>query len=377
MPLNYLGSAVDRRSGTDVVYAQIPLDEYLTLIGDSYGDFDIQRKQERYRPYERLKLDIRLGALLPPITLALKPEYVPDARNAITTNDVNLLLAILSVPARANILDGLQRTFILSDLEREGSLPKNGNILLEYWLEADIKHLIYRIIVLNAGRKPMSMRHQVELLFQSLQKQIEIRIPGIEMYRERDQTRRRGPKKFALDRIALAYHCFLLKTHDLERDSIVAQELKESEVLSASEEALGHQFETFIHYLTRYVSLDEDICRVYSNEDEARGIPTGASWFGSEPTLNSFFAAISDFGSTDERKQRIERSLDAMQKLLASAGTGDDPLDLATAERLKKGFNSQRVNIGSATRKLLFNTFKEFFRESGDKPWHECWLSAE
>jgi hypothetical protein len=359
------------------VYAQVPLREYLPLVGDNYGDFDIQRKQERYRPYERLKQDIRNGALLTPITLSLKPEYVAAARDAVTSTRQADLAAILSVKERVNILDGLQRTFILSDLEKDGHLPAEGTVLLEYWLEDDIKHLIYRIIVLNAGRKPMSMRHQVELLFQSLQKQIETRIPGIEMYRERDQTRRRGPKKFALDRIALAYHCFLLKTHDIERDSIVAQELKESEVLSASEEALGTQFELFIKYLSRYVALDDDVCRVYSAEDEARGLPTGASWFGSEPTLNSFFAAVSDFGSNDARRERIEAALLSMQALLEESTSGDDPLALATAEQLKKSFNSQRVNIGTATRKLLFNTFKEYFRESGDKPWRECWLSAE
>jgi hypothetical protein len=377
MPLKILGFAKDTRTDTDVVYAQVTLSEYLPLIGDNYGDFDIQRKQERYRPYERLKQDIQAGALLPPITLAIKPEAVAEARSALSTNDESRLTSLLSKPGQVNILDGLQRTFILNDLAREGRLPDGGSILLEYWLEGDVKHLIYRIIILNAGRKPMSMRHQVELLFQSLQTQIEEKIPGLEMYRERDQTRRRGPRKFALDRIAVAYHCFLLKSHDIERDSIIAQQLKESEVLGASEDELAREFDMFIHYLKRYSDLDEDVCRVYSSEDEAKGMPTGALWFGSETTLNAFFAAVSEFGSTTDRKSRIEAAINAMQSLLKSSTPGEDPLQLQTFGILRKDFDSRRVNIGSATRKLVFNTFKEYFRECGEKSWRECWLSAE
>jgi hypothetical protein len=283
----------------------------------------------------------------------------------------------LSKPGQVNILDGLQRTYILRELEQERIEFKSGQtVLLEFWLERELRHLIYRIIVLNAGRKPMSMRHQVELLFLVLKETVESRVPHLNLYLERDETRRRGPRKYALDRIAMAYQCFLLKSPEVQRESIVAQELAEGEILDSTEEFLNERFELFASYLERYASLDDEVCRVYAQEDAHNHIPTGASWFGSETTLNAFFAALADFGTKEARIRRISSALDELQSTLSRANPGDDPLDLQTATKLVKDLNPRKSNIGTATRRLYFTTFKEYFREEGQKSMKDCWLAA-
>jgi len=111
-------------------------------------------------------------------------------------------------------------------LEKEGFIfITDQTLLLEFWLEDRLPHLIYRIIVLNAGQKPMSMRHQIELLCATFKKRIEERIENLELYVERDETRRRTSRKYALDRVAVAFQAFLTLTPEVRRDNVVAQEL--------------------------------------------------------------------------------------------------------------------------------------------------------
>jgi len=378
MTLKILGKAIDHRTGTNVIYAQIPIGEYLSLIGTDFEQFEIQRKKEKHRAYDRLKTDIKEGALLPPITLALKADVIDSVIQLLNEpNGTDALAAALSTPNQAQILDGLQRTYVLSELAAEGfQFRPDQLIMLEFWLEKQLRKLIYRIIVLNAGRKPMSMRHQVELLFLVIKGLVEQQIPGLELYQERDQTRRRGPKKYALDRVAMSYQCFLLKSHEVQKESIVAQELAEGEILDSTEGVLDEKFQLFKKYLEQYSLLDEAGCVLDAAEQAANGIPTGAAWFGSETTLCSFFAALSDFGTTPDRQRRINDALRRMIETISTATPGTDPLGLQTLSDIVKGFNARRINIGAATRRLYFTAFKEYFREEGEKSMKDCWLAA-
>ena len=377
MGLKIIGLATDLRTNAKIIYAQVPISEYLELVGKSFDSFSIQRKKEKYKAYERLKKDIVEGTLLPSITLAVKPTRVDLLLPMIAENNRIELEKELSQGGQVDILDGLQRTYIIKELEAENTKFKAGqNVLLEFWLEKELRHLIYRIIVLNAGRKPMSMRHQVELLFLVIKETIEATMPGVELYQEKDGTRRRGPKKYALDRIAMAYQCFLLRSHEVQRESVVAQELAEGEILDSTEDSLNERFLLFSKYLSEFVKLDDEGCRIYEQEDSSRGLPTGALWFGSETTLNSFFAALADFGTTEQRKDRIDNSFSKLLTKLQKSKTGDDPLDLETLDHLVKGINTRKVNVGTATRRLYFTAFKEFFREEGEKPMKDCWLAA-
>jgi hypothetical protein len=381
MPLRVLGLAKDLRTDTNVIYAQVPITEYLKLIGDDFEGFSIQRRREKHKAYVRMRKDIIEGALLPAITLAVKPDRVTTLNSLIRRNKMTALAKRLSVPGHANILDGLQRTYILKDLETEGHKFKKGQTLLvEFWCEKEIKHLAYRMIILNAGQKPMSMRHQIELLFSTIRTRLQSQVPQLEIFTEREQGRRRGPRKFALDRLAVAYQCFLTQTPETQRDNIVAQQLIEAEALDSTEAELSEKFEHFVEYLKRYTDLDDEICRVYDQQVTTGGIsiPTGTQWFGSENVMNSFFGAVAQFGSQPSRAARIRDAIDKLETELEAAKTNSDPMGLATLHSIIDGINPRKVNVGFATRRLITNGFKEFFRDSGDTSIEECWkLSSE
>lgn len=260
-----LGEATDLRTDTRVLYAQMTPDEYLEIVGSDFNNFTIQRRRENHKAYRRMKDDIREGALLPSITLALKPENVSLVLAALGSDDKLEVQRLISIPGSVDILDGLQRTFILSDLKSEGVEFRSGQTLpVEFWLEAKLERLIYRIIVLNAGQKAMSVRHQIELLFMSFRDVIQQRIQDLEIYMEKDETRRRRPRKFQLDIIASAYQAFISDSTEIRRDNLIASRLAENNDLDSSEAELSEQFDSFVRYLRLYASLDTETFRVYS-----------------------------------------------------------------------------------------------------------------
>lgn len=372
MALEILGASKDLRTNTHVVYAQLAVNEYLELVGSEFHEFYIQRKREKHKAYDRMKKDIMEGALLPSITLALKPDRVREIVENLP--DLSAIHPLLSEPGQVFILDGLQRTYILNDLKKDGfEFAHDQKVHVEFWLEQDVKHLIYRIIVLNAGQKPMTMRHQIELLFLALKNKLETDLT-IELITERELLRRTTARKYSLDRVASAYHCFMTKSPEVVKENIVAKNLVESEVLDSSEDELASVYEMFKKYMGIYAQLDDEICRVYKGNSE-KGIPTGANWFGSENVMNSFFAAIAIFGRGAEREERVQNALRTLLATLDNAGEGEDVLGLEQLHRIIDGFNPRKLNIGFATRKLLTSGFREFFRDEGEVGLKDCWIA--
>lgn len=400
MTISILGTAVDVRTDTPVVYSQMIIPEYLAIVGNKFEQFHLQRRREKHKAYGRLSSDIRDGALLPSITLAVKPEIVASILPAYEAyrhdpSKAGDLAAALNAPGTVDILDGLQRTYIMRDLAVGGVEFKEGQrILVEFWLERDLHNLIYRIIVLNAGQKPMSIKHQLELLFASLLESILSQLPGVEIYLERDNTRRSRAKKFAFHVVVSAYQAMITASPELQKDNIVANELMENSALEMGETTLSEQFDTFVETLKKYVLFDEEAYRVYSGvadpiavdaqvsvapaKAEAVGPASLANWFATDNVMISFFAALAQFGTGEQRRKRVGAALERLATTLTAASDGTDPLGLVTFNSLRAGFIPRRVNVGVATRRLLTNGFKEYFREAGEVALSECWtLGAE
>lgn len=385
--MKIIGDAWDDRSKTRVIYAQISPKEYLETVGSDFGEFEIQRKRENHKGYSRLKQDILDGALLPPITLALKPEYVAAAADLL--DDKGSLENFLSKPDLFNILDGLQRTYILNDIRNEEREFREGQeLLLEIWLEGDIQKLIYRIIVLNAGQKPMSVRHQVELLFSSLQQPIQERVGNIELVKEKDLRRRRKHGIFSFEVVVSGYQAFLSGSTELNKDNLISQKLQIDSSFDQNESLIYQKFEDFIQYLALYTKLDEQVFRVYpvtGNNLAADDVSENSAyqhWMTTENTCISFFGSIAQFAPYDEnpvsivKRARILTALEALLKKMEAAGIGTDPLQLNEFEEIRRGKNARKINIGAYTRRLLATGLKEFYREEGEIELLTAWNLA-
>lgn len=370
-----IGKAKDLKSKTDIVYCQVSPDKYLKIIGDNFEDFELQRKKENHKGYGRLKQDIKEGALLPSITLAVKHELVPSIVENI--DDIQKLENNLSAEnGVVDILDGLQRSYILKELKDEDFEFKDGQtLLLEYWLESDLKNIVYRMIVLNSGQKAMSMRHQIDLLFTTTKQTIQESVPGIELFTEREGARRTSANKYPLNNIAAAYYSFLKGSPEQDSENIVNDQIRNNEIFESSKEKINEDFETFIEILQKFKIIDSLAWQLYQEEPNNE---LGHMWLGSDNVIVSFFAATGILVKND-MKDKVFLTLDKMINSLydlIEQGAPYDYFDLKSYESFIKSINSKKLNIGSARRKYIFLMFKEYLRSEGDFNFRACWDMA-
>ncbi len=397
MAFNIIGQTTDHRTQAKVLYCKCSINDYLKIVGEDFENFSIQRKRETHKAYKRLKDDLKEGALLPSITLALKPHLVPKALELI---DDNLALTeYINEKNIADILDGLQRTYLIKDLVNEDhEFPEDQEVLLEYWIEGEISRLIYRMIVLNAGQKAMSIRHQIELLFMSLKETISEEIQGIDIFVEKDGARRTLPNKYSLGVIASAYQAFLTRSTEIDKDDLVSNALIKETVMDASEDEHTAKFSEFIDYFKSVKQIDAIAWDYYEGlyddgrfkelndskdnhtEDEQsefrklRVYKNAKNWLGSDNVMLSMYSSIAQFSNTG-RKSRVAV---ALAKLKEDFEQGElDPLGLVSYERFRSEINPKKSNVGIATRKLLLNGFREYFRDEGETPFSNCWEQAQ
>jgi len=183
------------------------LEDYVKSIPDRYKDYDVQRGIVSNVYLDRLTQTILEGRFIPPIVLI-------STKNEIPSTEINI--------SEYKILDGLQRTYRIKSIynalmfyiekreeginffglskfklsriykqeleendttatilltiikwveETNTSLDGLKNIFpyfkqwFEVWTNLEKKEQINKMLVLNAGHKPMDIKHQLELLF--------------------------------------------------------------------------------------------------------------------------------------------------------------------------------------------------------------------
>ena len=370
--LEIIGYTTDFRTQTNILYAQIKINEYLDLVGKDFDRFEIQRKKEKHKGYNRLKNDIERGTLIPTITLAVEPSSVNTFKELIDSENSSLIVEkLITITDKIYILDGLQRTYIISDLQSKGTVFNDEQkLLLEIWFEEDIKHLIYRLIVLNSGQKPMSMRHQIELLFITMRETIVKQVPGLKVLEEKNEENRTNSKEFPFERLVTAYKSYLTKSPEADKDNIVAERMKEADMLESEEQFLSEPFIKFGEYLNIYCLLDEQIFRIYNGSEQNKY----RNWFADANVIQSFFSALNKYSSNEKREETALKSIEKLIEKLKKCSTSD-PLNIKELnEILSNESVSKKYNVGFATRKLLSSGFAEYFSNEGELSLKECWL---
>lgn len=92
-----------------------------------------------------------------------------------------------------SLIDGMQRTTAMVEAAKTSNLS-DYEIRLEFWLAKNINNLIYRMLVLNSGQVPWDVRRQLETVFGSVLKQIQLENADISIFTI-DETRRRRNAK--------------------------------------------------------------------------------------------------------------------------------------------------------------------------------------
>ena len=182
-----------------------------------------QRDVQNPKFYERLRRDILRRCLMPPITLAFVSDRHAEFRAAEEVKQF-----VLDNISDGFVLDGIQRLSALRGAqeiaEADGlEFPVDQTLFVNVIICPSIDNLLYRMITLNNGQKPMTARHQVEILSSNA---FVFEDTNLQLVTEKDKRRlRRGVFKKA--DFELAYMAFLSSSVNVDSQKIIEEKLDE------------------------------------------------------------------------------------------------------------------------------------------------------
>jgi hypothetical protein len=362
----------DDRLQSFCVTAKCTYQDFLDLTTGADNNLDIQRAIIKgTKSYATLRSDLKRGCVLPPLVLAANStQPIPISQYYATSDFVGLSDSLTRLTANdVYIIDGLQRTNAIRQTAEELSGTERSDFLerelrLEIWLDISFGAIAYRMLLLNAGQRPMSVKHQVEILSSKLETDL-IGIPGLDIFRTGSNRRRSQPGQFALAKLAQGFQAWLQGQPNIDlRNTVMEELLAESaiEVLghSVADSTAGHVGGDGFHRFVKWV-VDLDI---------ALGV-NKLQFLGNETVLLGIAAAVGALERSETLEPRVWPSLNSLLNNVSDRGYS--ALGLDTFDLLKTGIDSSKSNVGIATRDMVFSAFKEFIRGAAETPMDECW----
>ncbi len=184
----------------------------------------IQRNLQNPSFYSRLRLDILKGCVMPPLTLALisdksvLPHKLKDAEIYINDNIKS-----------AFILDGIQRLNALHKTFKEPELNLSVDLARPLFVNIIIcksmDNLLYRMITLNNGQRPMTANHQIEILLGNIYRFNELDI----IIQTEKEKGKKGKYTHAFEKsnIIKSYLAFLAHSTAIDNKKIIESKLDE------------------------------------------------------------------------------------------------------------------------------------------------------
>jgi len=262
---------------------------------------DIQRNVQNPRFYERLERDIIRGCLMPPITLA----FVTDNENIEAATSLQFNDYVNNHLSEGFVLDGIQRLNTLHRAKERNrdEFPGGQSLFLNVILCPSVDNLLYRMITLNNGQRPMTARHQVEILTTNA---FQFDSSGLVLASEKDQLRgRRG--LFKRSDFELAYMAFLSNSIAIDSQKLIQEKLDEllaTKILERDPTSESLEFSEVIEVIAELSSKSAPV----------------ESWFKINNNLIGFASSIrNSFGDVSALdSQQFEQFIDRFEEAFRS-----------------------------------------------------------
>ncbi|MCE8741596.1 hypothetical protein K0F22_07310 [Bacteroides fragilis] len=191
MELKHLTIVKDKRSNCLSCMGITTIQDYINYIEDIYkikggieGQRDALRTSSAIKIRKRMVEDIVKGTVLPPVVLGLLLSHEDFIKINTAEPNKDVILEILSNASDENIslIDGMQRTTAIIEAFKMSEDIANNDLRVEIWIVENLNNLMYRMLVLNTGQVPWTIRRQLEVVYGSLLKTIKNSVPEIEIY---------------------------------------------------------------------------------------------------------------------------------------------------------------------------------------------------
>jgi len=366
--------------------------DYLEKLKPSFYEYIIQRKIVKNRYLNTIVNTILAGEPVPIITLTTTNKLNDIAKGTF----INLEME------GVEILDGLQRTFRLwayykiieefktskalqpidfakkikesypeffdsgiitltkiKEYFKEGTFDKiekafqSFEVYFFVWSGLSSNKAIHKMLVLNAGQRPVSLTHQYELLFLYVWEEVKA-TSGIKLYRDRDPSANKiklGDRKtgeYMFSSVIAGLRSYLEnKPKRISIDDLDIEDLQHGENgFQINEDIFTKPYiEIFLNKLKQ---TDE---KVTEKEGE-----DGTKWFVRDTTISGFLAGLGKYANVSE-----SMPIDEIQKLTVRV------FDELAEKVLANGFNlkefqeeyynlqSRTINVGTYVRSIIMD----------------------
>ena len=158
------------------------------------------------------------------------------------------------------VLDGIQR---LNTLSRAKEFSEDLNLNQKLYVNVifcdSVDNLLYRMITLNNGQKPMSARHQVEMLvdmaFDFNQFNFTVLTEKEELNKSKNET------YFKKADIVQAYLAYMTEKPLIDNKKIIESKMDEllaSNIMNSELDDSAHQFKQILNLISKYCNIQEN-----------------------------------------------------------------------------------------------------------------------
>jgi hypothetical protein len=368
--MNVVSTLEDGRISSTNFLVEMPISEYLTLARPILNRNEFQRRRvtSSKTVYALLKQDILRGCVIPPIVLALtdwgggaRPDK--DSLPGVVFEHIDKLI----------ILDGLQRSHSLVDLHSE--LTERGDataiarlselpIRCEFYVGINRLGILYRMLTLNTGQTPMSLRQQIEMLYLDYAQHPPA---GINLIRESDDKVATGLNDFNFRDVIEGFNSYLERNElPLERADLL-ENIKSLEKLS-QENADRDIFNDFLSTWTIFNNRLDVITNSVELSAEAIA-ENGRPWGKNAVQVFKRAQAISGFGAAVGRLKDfgLIRGFQEVQDALNNLAVLDDPnAFLLDINKRMAWISANAKKIGNEQRMYFQYFFRELLNRDGD-----------
>ncbi len=360
----------DARIEASNVLVEMSIAEYENLIKNVLRNNIFQRKRVRSSKtvYALLKHDLMRECVIPPVVLALTSgaeEYNKDTEES-------LILQIQENSDHLVILDGLQRTHTILDLldelrssNDEAGIYKleNARLRVEIYIGLNRLGILYRMLTLNTGQTPMSLRQQIEILYLDY---LGTSIEGVELVREADGKAANKPNQYNFKDVIEGFNAYLDRDELPIDKADILENINSLEKLSKENQS-SELFEKYLKALNLFTSKAVRLCEPAELKGEyleKNGSPFGKSAiqiFKKPQAMSGFGAAVGKLVDFE-----IISDIDEVIEII-------DELEVDDAEEFLEEINNSldwlknnTSKIGNAQRTFFSFYFRDIFNKDTD-----------
>ncbi len=357
----------DGRIKAQNILLEMSAHEYLQIASQILDNNEYQRKRVRSSNtiYSLLKEDFMKGCVLPPVVLGLNSDTQIDANGEdkidhILKDNIDNIV----------ILDGLQRTYSLLDLQHElqGRIElavfSEKILRVEMYLSINRIGVLYRMLTLNTGQTPMSIRQQVEMLYLDY---IKRPFNGIQFIREVDEDSPNKLGEYTFKSVVDGFNSYIERNElPIDRGDVL-ENIKGLEKLSVEGNA-ERLFEEFIATFDKFLKKYDELLGQMEFAADDLGIigqPFGKNVlkiFAKSQVLTGFGAAMGKLKDIDGKNTFLSAQ-EGIKKFLFSTTPTETTEDLL--KKLEK-IRQHSKKIGNAQRLFFVYYFRELLNPESD-----------